>query len=120
MIRHRHGLLIGKFYPPHNGHHAAIRDAAAQCEQLTVLVMAAAVETIALSDRVSWLEEEHRGESAVRVIGIRCDAPLDVTNDQVWSAQVALMRAALCAADDFGDFGPIYYWMKSAVVVNDR
>lgn len=98
MIRFRHGLLIGKFYPPHRGHHDAIREAAAQCEQFTVLVMAAAVETIPLADRVEWLRAEHDAEPGIRIIGIRCDAPLDVTNEQVWAAQVALMRAALRSA----------------------
>ena len=44
----RHGLLIGKFYPPHLGHHAAIRRAAAECERVSVLVMASAAESIAV------------------------------------------------------------------------
>lgn len=98
MIRYRHGLLIGKFYPPHIGHHAAIREAAALCDHMTVLVMAAAVESVPLADRVAWLHAEHEGEPGVRITGIRCDAPLDVTNQQVWAAQVALMRAGLRAA----------------------
>ncbi|MEZ0358917.1 AAA family ATPase [Mycobacterium sp. SA01] len=95
MTRFAHGLLIGKFYPPHLGHHAAIRAAAAQCERFTVLVMAGASETIPLADRLAWLRAEHAGEPGVRIIGIRCDAPLDVNDPRVWAAQVALMEAAL-------------------------
>ncbi len=95
MNEFRHGLLIGKFYPPHQGHHDAIRAAAARCDSFTVLVMAAAVETVLLADRVSWLQSEHTGDVNVRIIGIRCDAPLDVSDQQVWAAQVATMRAAL-------------------------
>ncbi|WP_167106426.1 AAA family ATPase [Mycobacterium sp. DL592] len=95
MTRYRHGLMVGKFYPPHLGHHAAIRDGAAQCEQFTVLVMAAAVETVPLADRVAWLQAEHSGEPGVRVIGVRCDAPVDVTDERVWAAQVAVIEAAL-------------------------
>ncbi|MBE1548119.1 NadR type nicotinamide-nucleotide adenylyltransferase [Mycobacterium sp. OAS707] len=109
-----HGLLIGKFYPPHLGHHAGIRAAAARCRRFTVLVMSAAVESIPLEQRVSWLREEHRSDANVRVLGVRCDAPLDVTDEQVWTAQVAVMQAALrcgCApavdavfcGDDYGD-----------------
>jgi NadR type nicotinamide-nucleotide adenylyltransferase len=90
-----HGLMIGKFYPPHRGHHAAIRAAAARCGRFTVLVMASAVETIPLDDRVQWLRDEHAGEPGIEVRGIRCDAPLDLHDQQVWAAQVALMRAAL-------------------------
>ena len=97
MTRYRHGLLIGKFYPPHLGHHVAIREAAALCEQMTVLVMVAAVETVPLADRVAWLRAEHDGEPGVHITGIRCDAPVDVTNQQVWAAQVALRQAGLRA-----------------------
>lgn len=95
MTEFTRGLMIGKFYPPHSGHHAAIRAAAARCSRFTVLVMASAVETIPLSDRVGWLREEHAADPGVEIRGIRCDAPLDVTDQQVWAAQVALMQAAL-------------------------
>ncbi|GAA2771395.1 AAA family ATPase [Mycolicibacterium pallens] len=100
MTRFAHGLLIGKFYPPHLGHHAAIRSAAAQCDRFTVLVMAGASETIPLADRLAWLRAEHAGEPGVRVIGIRCDAPLDVNDQRVWAAQVVLMEAALRQAGE--------------------
>ncbi|KQY02296.1 transcriptional regulator [Mycobacterium sp. Root135] len=98
MTAYRHGLFIGKFYPPHAGHHAAIRLAAAQCDEVTVVVMSSAWETVALADRMSWLRDEHRAEANVRIAGIACDAPLDVTDDAVWTAQVAAMRAALRAS----------------------
>ena len=95
MTRHRHGLLIGKFYPPHAGHHALIRWAAGRCDRLTVLAMAGATETVPLADRVAWLRDEHGDEPGVHVVGTRCDAPMDVTDERVWVAQVAIMRAAL-------------------------
>ncbi|MGU3499456.1 AAA family ATPase [Mycobacterium sp. C31M] len=91
----RHGLMIGKFYPSRIGHHEAIRAAAARCDEFTVLVMASAVETIPLADRVTWMREEHAGDANVRVAGIRCDAPMDVTDQRVWAAQVAIMRAGI-------------------------
>lgn len=62
--------------------------------------MAAAVETLALGDRVAWLRAEHLGEPGVRVIGVRCDAPVDVTSEPVWVAQVAVIAAALRAAGE--------------------
>ena len=60
--------------------------------------MASAVETIALDARVAWMREEHAGDANVRVVGIRCDAPMDVTDQRVWAAQVAIMRAGIGAA----------------------
>lgn len=103
-----HGLMIGKFYPPRTGHHEAIRAAAARCETFTVLVMAAAVETISLADRMSWMREEHRGDGNVRVAGIWCDAPVDVTDQRVWAAQVAAMRAGLRAAGDSAEVDAVF------------
>lgn len=94
MTRIRSGLVIGKFYPPHAGHHLLIRRAAAEVDTLLVLVMASAAETIPLADRAAWLSEEHRDDPRVRVAGVRCDAPLDVDDDEVWAAQVALIWAA--------------------------
>lgn len=96
-----HGLVIGKFYPPHRGHQALIEEAARSCDQLTVLVMAARRETIALADRVAWLRElasELGGDGSygeVFVSGVPCDAPVDYDSERAWDAQVAVMRAAL-------------------------
>ena len=122
--------MIGKFYPPRIGHHGAIRAAAARCERFTVLVMAAAVETIPLADRMSWLRDEHRSEANVRVAGVRCDAPVDVTDRRVWAAQVAAMRAGLRAvgappdvdavfsADEY--FVELARWFDAKAVMTER
>jgi HTH-type transcriptional regulator, transcriptional repressor of NAD biosynthesis genes len=99
MIAYRHGLLIGRFYPPHVGHHGAIRLAADRCGQVTVLVMASARESIPLADRVAWLRAEHAVDPAVRVLGVPCDVPLDLGDDAVWDAQVAVMSSALRVAE---------------------
>lgn len=91
--RFDHGLVIGKFYPPHLGHEYLIGRAAAACETVTVLVMAAARETIPLGDRVAWLRDACAPN--VTVLGVACDAPVDYDDRAVWAAQVAVMRATL-------------------------
>ncbi|WP_169791092.1 adenylyltransferase/cytidyltransferase family protein, partial [Streptomyces katrae] len=63
--RYGHGLVLGKFYPPHAGHHHLVRTAQDQCERLTVLVCAASVESVPLADRVAWMREEHPGADVV-------------------------------------------------------
>jgi NadR type nicotinamide-nucleotide adenylyltransferase len=83
---------MGKFYPPHAGHHRLIRAAASECDEMVVLVVASCVESIPLTERIAWLADEHSG---VRVLGVRCDAPLDVTDEVVWRAHVAAVQAAL-------------------------
>ncbi|GBF50811.1 putative nicotinamide-nucleotide adenylyltransferase [Leptospira ryugenii] len=41
-----HGFILGKFYPPHNGHLHLIREAKKLCDRLTVLLAALPTETI--------------------------------------------------------------------------
>ncbi len=92
---YRHALVIGKFYPPHAGHHHLVRSAAGVAEQVTVVVMASAAESIPLADRVSWMRDTHAVDETVTVTGVVCDAPMDLDSQSVWAAQVACMRAAV-------------------------
>jgi NadR type nicotinamide-nucleotide adenylyltransferase len=92
-------MVIGKFYPPHPGHHLLVNTAAAQSAKVTVVVMASAAESIPLADRVAWMRQAHADHPNVTVTGIRCDSPVDVTSPAVWAAQVACMRAAVAHAD---------------------
>ena len=94
-----HGLVIGKFYPLHEGHLALIRFAAEKSDRLSVIVMASQFESVPLASRQSWLQEETAALGDVHVIGVRCDAPVDYGSDIAWQANVALMTAAL---DDSG------------------
>src|SRR5678815_166877 len=90
--RPRHGLVIGKFYPPHAGHHLLVRTAAAVCERLTVLVMASSVESVPLERRVAWMREVHPD---VTVHGVVDEHPVDLGSDAIWRAHVALMQAGV-------------------------
>ncbi|MFJ5219598.1 AAA family ATPase [Streptomyces sp. NPDC088354] len=94
MSEFDHGLVLGKFYPPHAGHHHLVRTAAARCRRLTVLVCASAVESIPLADRVAWMREEHP-EVGIEVVGAVDDIPVDVTDPAVWDAHMAIFRAAV-------------------------
>jgi NadR type nicotinamide-nucleotide adenylyltransferase len=93
--RYSHGLVVGKFYPPHLGHRHLIEAAAGACRAITVLVMAACRESVPLADRVAWLRADLTGQSGVTVTGVPCDVPVDFSDPLVWAAQVAVMRAAL-------------------------
>lgn len=91
-----HGLVIGKFYPPHAGHHFLIDAAAGSCRRVTVVVMAATVESIPLAARVDWLREAYADtRPGVDVVGIVDDLHLDYEDDRIWAAHVALMRQAI-------------------------
>ncbi|MEU6488283.1 AAA family ATPase [Streptomyces sp. NPDC046887] len=92
MSRYGHGLVLGKFYPPHAGHHHLVRTAAERCERLTVLVCAASVESVPLADRVAWMREAHPG---VRVVGAVDDHPVDLLDPAVWDAHMAVFTGAV-------------------------
>ncbi|MGW1886385.1 AAA family ATPase [Streptomyces sp. NPDC001970] len=92
MKRYRHGLVLGKFHPPHAGHHHLVRTAADRCDRLTVLVCAASVESVPLDERMAWMSEVHPG---VRVVGAIDDIPVDLTDQAVWDAHMAVFRAAV-------------------------
>ncbi|MEU3554699.1 AAA family ATPase [Streptomyces fragilis] len=91
-MRYGHGLVLGKFYPPHAGHHHLVRTAAEQCDRLTVLVCASSVESVSLADRVAWMREEH---PACEVVGTMDEVPVDYTDPDVWAAHVEIFRAAV-------------------------
>ncbi|MFE9374347.1 AAA family ATPase [Streptomyces sp. NPDC006711] len=92
MKRYQHGLVLGKFYPPHTGHHHLVRTAAQHCERLTVLVCAASVETVPLETRVQWMREVHPD---ARVVGAVDDTEMDLNDPAIWDAHMAVFRAAV-------------------------
>ncbi|MGZ3143617.1 AAA family ATPase [Lentzea chajnantorensis] len=95
MKEFRHALVLGKFYPPHNGHHHLVEMAAARSERTTVTVLAASTEAIPLAHRVEWMTERHRYTDGVRVVGDLDDHPMDFDDDHVWSLHVELTKAVL-------------------------
>ncbi|MER7958802.1 AAA family ATPase [Streptomyces sp. NPDC096030] len=92
MTTYGHGLVLGKFYPPHAGHHHLVRTARDRCERLTVLVCASSVESLTLEDRVAWMREVHPD---VLVVGAVDDIPVDLLDPDVWAAHMAVFRAAV-------------------------
>ena len=94
-----HGLVIGKFYPPHLGHEYLIRTAAAHCRQVTVAVLGSSVESISMHHRVAWLRESFADMPQVRIVAELDDVPIDYECPVIWAAHVAVMRQAVERAD---------------------
>ncbi len=95
MTRFRHGMIVGKFYPPHAGHHHLIDVATAQCDALTVVVAPSSRESIPLDARCDWLREAHPG---VEIVGIYDDTPVDYDDPGIWDTHCAVFREALGGA----------------------
>jgi NadR type nicotinamide-nucleotide adenylyltransferase len=90
-----HGLVIGKFYPPHEGHHLLVRTAAACSDRVTVLVLSHEVESIPHADRIAWLREVHADEPHVTFHGVIDDHPVDFDDPSVWDLHEAVFRQGL-------------------------
>lgn len=99
MNPYHHALVIGKFYPPHAGHHLLIDSAASTCVRVSVVAMAATQESIPLATRVQWLRAVHAHQPHVHVTGIVDDVRMDLHDPEIWRAHVALMREALAGID---------------------
>jgi NadR type nicotinamide-nucleotide adenylyltransferase len=91
----RHGLVVGKFYPPHQGHAFLVRSAAAFCDDVTVAVLAASVESIPLELRVGWMREQFADARNVHIEGGIDDHPVDFDDADVWDAHDAVFDQVL-------------------------
>lgn len=87
----KHGLVIGKFYPPHAGHHHLIDTAAAACDRLTVIIGASSVESIPVADRTAWLREAHR-QPHVHFAPVIDDVEIDYDSAEVWERHIEVFR----------------------------
>ena len=102
-VAYEHGLVIGKFYPPHLGHEYLIRAAAAHCRHVTVGVLGSRVESIPMALRVQWLRKSFITQPHVRIVAERDDVPVDYERPDIWAAHVQIMHQAIARADrEFG------------------
>ncbi|MGA8117606.1 MAG: AAA family ATPase [Actinocatenispora sp.] len=105
-VRFRHGMVLGKFYPPHAGHHHLIDTAARACERVTVICAPSTVESIPLVERLAWLREAHGHTPWVRVVGGYDDTPVDFDDPDIWAAHCATTRDLLARAAAEDGTGP--------------
>lgn len=69
-IKYKHGMVLGKFYPPHNGHLYLIDKALEQCKKVTVFVCSLPTETIPGKLRQYWVWKTYTEDSRVNVVHI--------------------------------------------------
>jgi NadR type nicotinamide-nucleotide adenylyltransferase len=91
-VAHGHGLVLGKFLPPHAGHHELVDFALGCCSRVTVLVLGSVTEPIPLSLRRDWMRARH---PAARVVAGWDEIPVDFDDPLVHDAHIALMERLL-------------------------
>lgn len=98
--RTRHGLIIGKCYPPHAGHELLVRTAAAVSDRVSVLILAHPDEAVPLADRVSWLAATVADLPHVTVVGGDDPHPIDYDDPAVWDLHEREFREVLATVTD--------------------
>jgi HTH-type transcriptional regulator, transcriptional repressor of NAD biosynthesis genes len=119
-----HGLVVGKFYPPHLGHDHLIDAALDRCERLTVVVAGSVRESIPVALRAQWLAERHpRAEIAWGYD----EHPIDYDDPAVWDAHMAVFRSlcpdpvdAVFSSEAYGDELARRFGATSVVVDRGR
>jgi len=69
-----HGLILGKFYPPHKGHLHLVQEAKKHCDVLTVLVCSLEKEIIPGELRFEWMKELLPNQN-INVIWVKDENP---------------------------------------------
>lgn len=91
-VAYRHGLVLGKFLPPHSGHHELVDHALERCERVTVLVLGSVTERIPLPLRREWMKARH---PRARVVAGWDELPIDFEDPHVHDLHIALMERLL-------------------------
>lgn len=73
MKPYRTGVVIGKFYPPHQGHHYLINTASSQCDLLHVLVCWKPEQSVPIDVRIASIREVHPEVNVIAVKDILDD-----------------------------------------------
>jgi HTH-type transcriptional regulator, transcriptional repressor of NAD biosynthesis genes len=104
-VAYGHGVVLGKFLPPHAGHHALVEHALARCARVTVLVLGAAAEPIPLALRREWMRERH---PRARVVAGWDEVPVDFGDPHVHDLHIAVMERLLNEPPDAVFTGEAY------------
>jgi NadR type nicotinamide-nucleotide adenylyltransferase len=98
----RTGVVIGKFYPPHKGHHFLIETASSQCKELSVIVCWKPEQTVPVTVRLSCIREMHPDVTVVGVEDILADD--DTLGWAAYTIQIlGYAPEAVFTSEDYGE-----------------
>lgn len=112
------GVIAGKFYPPHKGHHHLIRTALAAAE-VDVLVVDSPDYRIPAADRARWIQAEHPAASVHIIPDIGKD-----DDSQAWAehtiAFLGYRPDVVFSSETYGPHWAEYMGAKHVMVDQDR
>ena len=113
------GLVIGKFYPPHNGHHFLIDTALKHSDELDVLIVNNPAYYIPVENRRKWIESRHP-KAHVHVI----PDIYDEDNSEAWAkhtiAFLGYSPDTVFSSENYGDAYAKFLGAKHHMVDHDR
>jgi HTH-type transcriptional repressor of NAD biosynthesis genes len=137
----RTGLVVGKFWPPHRGHQLLLETAAAQVDELLVLVYASPDSPAhPAAVRAQWLRELYRtdeladgpriGNTPLRIFALSAEAdgvPPDSADDDTqrefvrqWLARQGQRVDAVFSSEDYGPGFAAHLGVPHVAVDNAR
>lgn len=100
--RFRTGLVIGKFYPPHRGHHLLVETALARCDQVFVIVCDHPSQEIPGEIRAACLRDVHPAATVIRI-----DDTLPEDDSAAWAENtrkiLGFAPEAVFTSEDYGE-----------------
>jgi len=81
-----HGVVVGKFYPPHRGHRFLIDTAVSRADRVTVMVVDGHDEDPAADLRAVWLRELHPDATVIVVRDIEVDDDSEAWARHAWES----------------------------------
>jgi NadR type nicotinamide-nucleotide adenylyltransferase len=94
-VKASHSLIIGRFNPPHEGHHFLIDTAARSSKTVTVVVTGSDHDAAPIATRVAWLRAAHTWFPHVTVVGAFDPHPINYDDPHVWDLHERVVRDAL-------------------------
>lgn len=111
------GLVIGKFYPPHRGHHYLIDAALAATDEVHVIVCDRHGEDPPASLRAAWIREIHPTANVMIIEDI-----YDPNDSELWAGLVrgwlGFIPDKVFTSEDYG--GPFCHYLGSHHVQVDK
>lgn len=114
MKPYKEGVIIGKFYPPHNGHHYLIDEALSLCEVVNVLLCVAPEQTVPALVRLACLREVH---PTANILVTQDDLP---ENSSLWAKRTIEILGhspeVVFSSEEYGDRYASYMGAKHVLV----
>jgi HTH-type transcriptional regulator, transcriptional repressor of NAD biosynthesis genes len=101
-MKFRTAVVIGKFYPPHHGHHFLIETALVRSELVSVIVCERPSDMIPGALRRDWLQEVHPHANVILI-----DDRYDENDSRIWAENtihwLGYSPDAVFTSEDYGD-----------------